>query len=178
MRDTRDFAIGNVRIDGNLRRRWSVDGNYGARDGGDIRNVDVIGDVSGIRNVDVPRDAGNFGHVGNVRLRVEQHCGVFDTNINVADNARRRGSNRTPLGIDRDRQPWSQLRGSCADAKRIADHRVCSIGTNHARGDVSAHGFDDSDKPVPLSDFGGRRLVEHDRRLLRSLLHLRELDRP
>jgi hypothetical protein len=178
MLDTRDFAIGNVRIDGNLRRRWSVNGTCGARDSGDIRNVDVIGGVSDIRNVDDPRDAGNLGHVGNVRLRVEQRCGVFDTNINVADNAGWRGSNRTPLGIDRDRQPWSQLRGGCADTKRIADHRVCSTGTNRARGYVSARGFDDSDKPIPVSDSGGRRHVEHDRRLLRSLLHLRELDRP
>jgi hypothetical protein len=177
MLDTRDFAIGNVRIDGDLRRRRRVNGNYGARDGGDIRNADVIGDVSDIRNVDDPRDAGNLGHVGNVRLRVEQHRGVFDTNINVADNAGWRGSNRTPLGIDRDRQPWSQLRGGCSNTKRIADYRVCSTGANRARGYVSAHGFDDTDKPVPVSDSGGR-LVEHDRRLLRSLLPLRELDRP
>jgi multidrug efflux system membrane fusion protein len=167
MRDTRDFPIGNVRIDGNLRRRWSVDGNYGARDGGDIRNVDVIGDVSDNRNVNDPRDAGHLGHVGNVRLRVEQHCGVFDTDINLADNAGWRGSNRNSLGIDRNWQPWSQLRGSCADTKRIADDRVCSTSTNRARGYVSAHGFDDSDKPVPLSDSGGRRHVEFGSRLLR-----------
>jgi hypothetical protein len=178
MLDPRDFAIGNVRINRDLRRRRNGHGNHDVSDLANVRNVHLVGTLGDIRTVDNLGHAGNVGHVGNVRLRLEQHCGVFDTIIDVADNARWRGSNGTPLGIHRDRQPWSQLRSSCADAKCIADYRVCFTGTNRARGYVSAHGFDDSDKPFPVSDSRGRRHVEYSRRLLKSLLHLRELDRP
>ena len=81
------------------------------------RDSNVIGNFGDIGNVDHLRDAADLGHVRNVRLRLKQHCFVFDANIDVADGAGRRRSNRNSVGIYRDRQSWGQLRSSGTDAK-------------------------------------------------------------
>jgi len=104
MFDRGDCALGNVRIDRDLRRRRDGDGNRDAGDVGNgniVRNVDVVGNISDIGNVDNLRNDGNVGIVGNVRFRFEQHC--FIVNANVAHNSGRRCSNGNSVGIFRDR---------------------------------------------------------------------------
>jgi hypothetical protein len=114
-----------------------------------------------------------------VRFRLKQHCFVFDSNIHVADNAGRRRSNRTSVGIFRDRQSWSELRRSGTYTDRIAQ---CGFGgtdcgrTDHAHDHVSVRRFVSHDKPVPVP-WQHRRSVEHDERLLKTPF-IRELDQP
>jgi hypothetical protein len=68
MLDFGDFAIRNVRIHRELRRRRNGRWNYGARHGGDVGNVDAVGHIDVVRNisdtgnVDHVRDDGNRGH--------------------------------------------------------------------------------------------------------------------
>ncbi len=112
MFDCGDFAIGNVRIDRDLRRRRNSSRSRDARHRGNVRrhgnvgNVNVVGNLGDIGNADNFRNAGNVGTVGNVRLRLKQYRFIVDSNVNVAHNTRWRRSNRTSVGIYRDWQPW------------------------------------------------------------------------
>jgi hypothetical protein len=104
MLDRWDCAIGNVRIDLDLRRRRN--GNFDVGDAGNVnivRNVDIVGNISDVGNVDNLRDAGNVGIVGNVWFRLEQRCFIVDANVNGTHNAGRRRSDWTSFGIYRDR---------------------------------------------------------------------------
>jgi hypothetical protein len=108
MFDRWDFAIGNVRIHRDLRRRRNGyrrhdvchRGNGGLH--GNVRDVNVVGNIGNIGNVDDLRNAGHVGIVGNMRLRLKQHCFIVDSNVNVAHNAGWRRSNRNSVGIYRD----------------------------------------------------------------------------
>jgi hypothetical protein len=168
MFDPGDCALGNVRIDRDLRRRRDGDGNRDAGDGGNVGNVNVVGNISDIGNVDNLRNDGNVGIVGNVRFRFEQHC--FIVNANVAHNSGRRCSNRNSVGIHRDRQSWGQLRGGRTDNDRIAHcgyRGTHSVGTNHADDCISLRGFVFYDKPIPVPNWRHRRNVKHCGRLLK-----------
>jgi hypothetical protein len=149
MFDLGNCALGHVRIDRHLRRRRNDDGNRDASNVGDVnivRNVNVVGNIGDIRNVDNLRDAGNVGIVGNVRFRLEQHCFIVDANLNVAHNTGRRRSNRTSVGIYRDRQSWGQLRSCGTDHKRIAHSGDGTVGANDASRYISACCFIHDDK--------------------------------
>ena len=119
MFDRGDLAIGNVRIDRQLRRRRNGSGNRGAchrgNDGGhhgrggphgDAGNINVVANVNCAGNVDVLGNAGHVGNVGNVRLRLEQHCFIVDADVNGADRAGRWRSNRNSVEFLRDWQSW------------------------------------------------------------------------
>jgi hypothetical protein len=102
-----DFAVGNVRIPGDLRRRRNGNGsrnhdachrgNAGQR--GDIGNIDVIGNLGDIRSVDIFRNVGDVGIVGNVRLRLEQHCCIVEPNVSVAHYLERQRSGGNSVGV-------------------------------------------------------------------------------
>ncbi len=162
MLDHWDFAIRNVRIDRNLRRRRNDNGNRDAGDDGDVGNVDVVWNISDIGNYDNLRDDGHVGIVGNVRFRLEQHC--FIVSANVAYNAGRRCSNRNSVGIYRDRQSWGQLRSSGTNGECLANCGCGRAGTSDAPHCLSAHCFTYIDKPFPVPD---QRDVEHHERLLK-----------
>jgi len=155
MLDHWDCAIGNVRIDLDLRRRRNGNGNF---DGGSARNVNIVGNVSHIRAVDNVRHAGNLGIVGNVRFRHEQYCFIVDANVNVTHNAGRRRSDRTSVGIYRDRQSWGQLPGSGTDAERIplCEYRV---GTKPTHGYIPTRCFIYDNERLPLPNHRTRRNV-------------------
>src|SRR5882672_4924417 len=115
----------------------SPSGMYGSTatcDGGDIGNVDVIGDVGDVGNVDNFGHAGNLGHVGNVRLGLKQHRLFFDSLVDVTDHAWRGRSNRDSAGVYRDRQPWGQFRRSNTNDRRAADNEFAGdfSGANDA----------------------------------------------
>ena len=110
MFDRGDVAIGNVRIDRQLRRRRNGTrsrgtchrGNNGPH--GDTGNINIVGNDSSVGNVD--NVTGHLGNVGNVRLRLEQHCFIVDADVNGADRAGRCRSNRNSVGFLRDWQSW------------------------------------------------------------------------
>src|SRR5467141_4913154 len=106
MLDLGDFAIVNVRIHRELRRRRHGRWIGGACHRGDVGNVDLVGNVSDIGNVDNLGDAGNLGDVGNVRLRLKQYRLIVDSNVNVAHNIGWQRSNRNSVGFDGDQQSW------------------------------------------------------------------------
>ena len=106
-----DVAIGNVRIDRQLRRRRNDSGSGGAchrgNNGshGDAGNINIVANVN-CAGIDVLGNAGHVGNVGNVRLRLEQHCFIVDADVNGADRAGRWRSNRNSVGFLRDWQSW------------------------------------------------------------------------
>ena len=150
-----------------------VDSRYrNARHRGNVGNVEFLG------NVDHIRDAGNLGPVGNVWVRLKQHCFVFNADIDVAYNAGRLSSNGSAVGIDRDWQSWYQFRSSRTNNDRIAHCGYRPVGTNHADGYICARCFlFHDDKPIPVSVWQCLRNVEHPRRLLKQPFN-RELDQP
>jgi hypothetical protein len=87
--DRGDFAVGNIWIPRDLRRRRNNNWNHAARDCSIVGNIDVVGNLSDLGAVDVFRDAGNVGIDGNVRLRFEQHCCVVEPNVNVTCHDKR-----------------------------------------------------------------------------------------
>jgi len=153
MLDHWDFAIGNVRIDVNLRRRRNDNGN---RDGRNGRNVDVV------RNFDNLRNDGYGGIIRNVRLRLEQHCFIVGANVDDAHNVGRRRSNGNSLGVYRDRQSWSQLRSRGTNGERSAVCTYGGTGTNDLSG--CRFIFIYPDEPLPVPD---RRNDERRKRLLK-----------
>jgi len=84
MLDLGDFAIVNVRIHRELRRRGMAAGSA-APATARRRNVDLV-ECQRHRNVD-NSGCWKHRHVGNVRLRLEQYRLVVDPNVNVAHNA-------------------------------------------------------------------------------------------
>ena len=144
MFDRREFAVGNVRLDRDLRRRRNGGRNRGAchrgNNGphGDPGNINVVGNVSYVGKFDILRNAGHVGNVGNVRLRLDQHSFIFDSNVDVnfAHHAGRRRSNRNPIGILRNWQSWSWLRTGGTGAKRIAHYGECGEFSAIATNDV------------------------------------------
>src|SRR6202158_1198361 len=144
MFDRGDVGVGNVRIDRQLRRRRNGTRNRGAchcgNDGqhGDVGchwdashrgdngphddagNINIVGNVNNVGNVDKLRNAGHVGNVGNVRLRLNQHCFILDSYVDVAHNAGRRRSHRNSVGFDGNRQSRGQLRTGGTDDRRIA----------------------------------------------------------
>src|SRR6185503_18067313 len=112
MIDGGDFAIGNVRIARDLRRRWNGNGNWnvGTRHRGDVGrrsavgNINVDGNHGHVGTVDILRHAGNVGINRNVRLRLEQYCRIVDTNVNVTHHDEQPRSNRHSVGVYGGRQ--------------------------------------------------------------------------
>jgi hypothetical protein len=126
MFDRGDVAIGNVRVHRELRRRRNGSRNRSARHRGndgqhgdvghhgnachrcndgphnDAGNINVVANVSSDGNVDLRNRY--LGNVGNVRLRLDEHCFFVDSNVNVniAHRAGRHGSNRNSVGFDGD----------------------------------------------------------------------------
>jgi hypothetical protein len=178
MFDRGDVAVGNVRIDRQLRWRRNGARNRGAchcgNDGhhgdashrgnngshGGAGNINIIRNDGSDGNVDIPWNAEHVGNVRNVRLRLKQHCFIVDSNVNVdvAHHAGRRCSNGTSVGIIRDRQSWGRLRSSRTNNDRIAH---CGYrrgaGTNDAHHYLCAHCFidvdvddDNDDKPISV----------------------------
>ena len=90
MLDHRDFAIGNVRIDRNFDGGGMAMGTATPATAATSGMSTSSWHISDIGNFDNFRNAGNLGIVGNVRLRLEQHCFFVDANVNVADNTGRR----------------------------------------------------------------------------------------
>jgi hypothetical protein len=164
MFDRRDFAIGIVRIDRNLRRRRTARRKHRRNDEhhDDTGNLDVVRNLGDVGSVDNLRNAGHVGLVGNVRLRLEQHYGVVESNgidsngdnVAVRHDGRQR-SNRSAVGILRDRQSWGQSLIDAADDDRIAH--------NGQRGEFSAVGadgarcFSSGDEQHPLNNFSFER---------------------
>ena len=152
MLDLRDFAIWDVRLERNLRRRrnrsWDSSSRYcGIAGNVDLfGNDDIIGDVSDVGNVNNLRHAANFGHVGNVRLGFKRHRLFFESDLNVTDRARWRRSNRNPVGVYRDRQPWGQFRGCRTNDGRFTHCGHRGASANDAHRYISAHPFISNDK--------------------------------
>ena len=136
--DRGDFAIGDVRIPRDLRRRRNGNRNRDVRHRGSVRqhgdvghdgavgninvvgSIDVVGNLRDVGIVDILGNAGNVGIVGNVRLRIEQHClifvsNVFVSNVNVDRLAERQRPSRSSVGFLRDWQSWDQSHNSAAD---------------------------------------------------------------
>jgi hypothetical protein len=102
-----------------------------------------------------------------VRLRLKQHCFVFDSNIHVAHNAGRKRPNRNSVGIYRNRQPRGQLRGSRANTERIAQCGIRGTDcgrTDHTHGYGAGRCFIYDDKHVRVPE---HRAYERYRRLLK-----------
>ena len=84
--DRRDFAIGNVRIARDLRRRGDGTGqrNHDSWRHGDAGNIDILGNIDVDRHlgdvggVDILGYDGHVGIVGYVRLRLKQHCRIVE----------------------------------------------------------------------------------------------------
>jgi hypothetical protein len=188
MSDRGDVAIGNVRIDRQLRRRRNGTRNRGAchcgNDGhhgdashrgnngshGSAGNINIIGNDGSDGNVDIPGNAEHVGNVRNVRLRLKQHCFIVDSNVNVdvAHHAGGRCSNGTSVGIVRNRQSWGRLRSSRTNTDRIAHCGYRGAGTNDAHHYLCAHCFiydDDNDDDDELISVPG--LWWKDDRLLK-----------
>jgi hypothetical protein len=111
MLDLGNFAVGNVRIDRDLRRRRNGSRSRDARHGnvGNVNvvgNIVIVGNICDIGNVDDLRNVGNDRVVWNVRLRLKQCCLVVNPDLNIAHNAGRRRSNRNSVGFNGDRQSW------------------------------------------------------------------------
>jgi hypothetical protein len=178
MLDLGECPIGNVRIDRDLRRRRDDNGNGGAGDRANVgchggpRHVDV-GNVDNIEYLNL-RGAGNLRSVGNVRLGLQQHYVFFDANLDIPGNARRRGSNRTSVGIHRDQQSWHQLRGGGPYPQRTADCGTRSDGANHTDRYISVRCFIPNDEPLSMPNDGAHRIERY--RLLKQFF-VRELDR-
>jgi hypothetical protein len=105
MFDRGDFAIGNVRIARDLRRRRNDNGSHDARhrdkfgQHGNAGNIDVDGNLGDIGRDDILRNAGNVGIDGSVRLRFEQYCCIVEPNVNVSHHDRRQRSSRNSVGF-------------------------------------------------------------------------------
>ena len=163
MFDLGDFAIGNIRIARDLRRRRNGNGNrnHDARHRGDVGrrgnignvdvgNIDVDGNLGDVGRIDILRNVGDVGPDGNVRLRFEQPRCVVEPNVNVTHHDERRRSSRSYVGILRDQQSRGECRTRDTNAKRIAHYRqrgIEFVGTNHARG------FAYDGKHCPLKQF-------------------------
>ena len=114
MFDRGDFAIGNVRIARDLRRRRNGNGNRNDDAGNRsavgninvVRDIDVIGNLGDVRSLDILRHAGNVGIVGNVRRRLKQRCFIVDSNVNVVQHAGWQRSKRNSVGFLPDWQSW------------------------------------------------------------------------
>jgi hypothetical protein len=118
--DLGDFANRNVRIARDLRRRRNGNGNrnddarHRSHDGrrSAIRNINVVGNIgldgnrADVGRNDIVRNGGNVGANGNVRLRLEQHCFIFVSNVNVGHLAERQRPSRSSVGFLRDWQFW------------------------------------------------------------------------
>jgi hypothetical protein len=139
MLDAWDFAIGDVRIDRDLRWRRSDSRIGSARNSshvgqrGYFRNVYVVGNIGDLRN------AGNVGIVGNVWLRLDQHRFLVDGD--VADNSGRQRSNGNSAGIHRDRKSWGQFRNSSTDDQCIAPFVRGGSGTSDPHHDFSVEHY-------------------------------------
>ena len=106
MFDRGDVTIGNVRIDRQLRRRRNGSGSRGAcHRGNHVGSVNIVANVN-CGGIDVLGNAGHVGNVGNVRLRLKQHCFIVHADVNGADRAGRWRSNRNSVGFLRDWQSW------------------------------------------------------------------------
>ena len=83
-----------------------------------------------------------------MRLRLGQHCFIVDANVHVTHHAGWRRSNRSSVGVYRDRQSRGQFRSSGTDDDRIAlcEHSGIEFGTNDAHRFLSIHAFLDDDR--------------------------------
>jgi hypothetical protein len=111
--DFGDFANGNVRIARDLRRWWNGNGNRndGARHRGHdgrrsaVGNINIVGNIDVDRNLrdlgrsDILRNAGNVGADGNVRLRLERHHGIVESNLNVIHRVEQQRPRWNSVGI-------------------------------------------------------------------------------
>jgi hypothetical protein len=158
MLDLGECPIGNVRIDRDLRRRRDDNGNGGACDRGNVGRhgrhwyVDV-GNANNIEYIKL-RGARDLRSFRNVRLGLQQHCVFFDANLDVADSARRRSSNRTSVRLHRDQQSWRQLRGDGPYPQRTADCGTRSDDANHTDRYTSIRCFIPDDEPFSMPNNG------------------------
>jgi hypothetical protein len=83
-----------------------------------------------------------------VRLRFEQHCGIIDSDINVAHYVRGQHSKWSSPGILPDWQSWGQCRTDDSDDNRIAARGAGVVGTKHANRYTSRFVCDDKHYPV------------------------------
>jgi hypothetical protein len=106
MLDLRNFAIGNVRIDHDLRRRRNGSRSRDARHRGNVGHYGNVGPIVIVGRIGDIGNAGHDGVVGYVRLRLKQYCFIVDPNVDVAHNAGRCRSNRNSVRFHGDRQSW------------------------------------------------------------------------
>jgi hypothetical protein len=143
----------DVRIYLKLRRWRNVAWSRGTRHLGNVGNFNVVDDPVDIGNVDDLRHARHLGNDGNVRLRLEQHCLVFDTNVDFVDNAGRRCSNRNSDGIHRDRQSGGQLRSRGANYTSDCGNHGIEPGPAHGTScHTDARRSIDDDGPLPVPE--------------------------
>ena len=161
MFDRGDFAIGNVRIARDLRRRWNGNGkrHFDTRNRGNagrhaiIRNIDIDGNFGDVGIVDILRNAGNVGINRNVRLRLEQRRRIVDANVNITHHDEQPCSNRNSVGVYGGRQSRGYCRARRPNAERIAHRQRRCAGTNDADHCISVHRFIDDDGHDPVNQF-------------------------
>ena len=161
MFDRGDFAIGNVRIARDLRRRWNGNSkrHFDTRNRGNagrhaiIRNIDIDGNFGDVGIVDILRNAGNVGINRNVRLRLEQRRRIVDANVNIAHHDEQPCSNRNSVGVYGGRQSRGYCRARGLNAERIAHCQRRRAGTNDADRCISVYRFIDDDRHYPVNQF-------------------------
>jgi hypothetical protein len=124
MFDRGNFAIGNLRIACDLRRRRNGNGKRnldGRHRSHVVGNIDLDGNLADVGRIDILRHGANLGVDGNVRLRLEQHCRFVEPNVNAAHHKGR--SNRNSAGFYSNQQFRRQCRNSCTAAEHIAHGR-------------------------------------------------------
>jgi len=113
MFDFGDLANGNVRIARDLRRRRNGNGkrNDDARHRSHDRRRSAVGNINVVGNIDLEGNLGNVGRIdnlrhgadvgadGNVRLRLEQHHGIFEPDVNVIHHVEQRHSSGNSAGF-------------------------------------------------------------------------------
>lgn len=155
--DPGDFANGNVRIARDLRRWRNGNGkrNDGSRHRSHDRRRSAVGNINIVGNIDLdggPRDVrridilGNGGNVGadrNVRLRLQQHHGIVEPDLNLPRHVEQWRPRRNSVGILSDRQSRGQRRASSANSQCVAHYRLrgsgfdgtdatgCALDANH-----------------------------------------------
>jgi hypothetical protein len=130
--DPGDFAKRNVRIARDLRRWRNGNGNRSddsrrrRHDGrrSAVGNIDLGGYRGDVGRIDFLGNGCNIWADRNVRLRIEQHHGIVEPDVDLTRRIEQRRPRRNSAGILRDRESRGQRRASCTDAKRrIAHHR-------------------------------------------------------
>jgi hypothetical protein len=105
-----------------------------------------------------------------VRLRLRQHYGIIDAELNIAHDAGRRRSNRTSIGLLRDWQPWGQLGCSGTDDDGGGSSDSGASSADNTDSFISAHG----DNHDAVSDRRNHRNYRNIDRLLNTFISEQE----